>query len=132
MKKLIWLVLILSYSFGEGFGWANKSESKYDSSISKYDVGMSSFRFKYESGTNCEEVSIKEREAIISDIKSGRFKMKKHPELKGLIFVSGNFASDKEFAYYGDLNTCVKHNRDPIIDAINNSRLPYYGGHRNY
>lgn len=132
MKKLIWLVLILSYGFGEGFGWVNKSESKYDSTISKYDVGIGSFRFKYESGANCEEVSIKEREAIISDIKSGRFKMKKHPELKGLIFVSGNFAADKEFAYYEDLNTCVRHNRDSIIDAINNSRLPYYGGYRSY
>lgn len=132
MKKIIWLSLILSFSFGEGFGWANKSDSKYDSAVSKYDVGMSSFRFKYDGGTNCEEVSIKEREAIVADIKSGRFKIKKHPELKGLLFVSGNFASDKEYAYYGDLNTCVRHNRDSIVEAINNSRVPYYGGHRSY
>ena len=132
MKKLIWLVFILSYGFCEGFGWTNKSDSKYDSNISKYDVGIGSFRFKYESGTNCEEVSIKEREAIVSDIKSGRFKMKKHPELKGLIFVSGNFATDKEYTYYGDLNTCVRHNRDSIIDAIHNSKLQYYGGYRRY
>ena len=82
MKKIIWFVLIISCAFGDSFGWSNKSDSKYDSNISKYDVGMNSFRFKYESGSSCEEVSIKEREAIISDIKSGRFKMKKHPELK--------------------------------------------------
>lgn len=132
MKKIFLVLILVGYSFCDSFGWTNKSESKYDSTISKYDVGMSSFRFKYESGTSCEEVSIKEREAIISDIKSGRFKMKKHPELKGLIFVSGNFASDKEYAYYGDLNTCIRHNRDTIVDAINNSRLPYYGGYRSY
>lgn len=133
MKRLICIILVFTFAFSDGFGWVNKSDSKYDSAVSKYDIGMSSFRFKYNEGTNrCEEVSIKEREAIVTDIKSGRFKIKKHPELKGLLFVSGNFSSDKEYAYYMDVSTCVKHNMDHMINYINSTHIPYRSEQGNY
>lgn len=121
MKKFTWIILVIgAVCFAGGFGWSNQSESKYDQQISKYDIGLNSFKYKYVAGADgCEELALKEREAIVSDIKSGRFHMKKHPEFKGIIYLSGNFASDKEYVYYDNLSICTKHNRDAIIDIIN-------------
>lgn len=95
------------------------SESKYDLQVSKFDVGYQSFRWKFdEQEVRCIETSLKEREAILADIKSGRFKMKLHPDWKDAIYLSNNFATEKEYLYFGSSSTCTKFNKETIIDHL--------------
>ena len=122
MVKLLILVVLFGYMFGDGFGWNNQSESKYDNQISKYAIGLNSIRYKYTGGTDCREISLKEREAIVSDIKSGRFKIKTHPELTGVFYLSNNFASGKEYIYYTEKYSCYRHNRDAIVEEVKSDR----------
>ena len=121
MKKvLVGLVGIVGIIFAIDF---NSSSSKYDTNISKYEVGSQTFRYKFEENTNrCEEVALKEREAILADIKSGRFKMRTHPDYKDAILLSNDFSREKEFLYFSSINTCLKYNKNLII---NNIRVGY-------
>lgn len=108
-------------------------ESKYDSQVSKYDLGLQSVRYTFDEQSNrCVETALKEREAIIADVKSGRFKVKLHPDYKDVLLLSNDFSREKEFVYYGSSTSCVKHNRDRMVENIKNlsnedARRYYYG-----
>lgn len=108
-------------------------ESKYDSQVSKYDLGLQSVRYTFDEQSNkCVETALKEREAVIADVKSGRFKVKLHPDYKDVLLLSNDFSREKEFVYYGSSTSCVKHNRDRMVENIKNlsnedARRYYYG-----
>lgn len=88
------------------------SDSKYDYKVSKYDIGLTSFNYKFESADNgCEELSFKEKEAIVADIKSGKFKIKLNPSHKGVYHLSNDFSTEKEYIFFADRTTCYRYNR---------------------
>ena len=79
--------------------------SKYDNTISKYDINENSIRFKID-GENCVGISNKEKEAILSDLKSGKFKAKKNSYIKSAIYFSNDFKNGKEYLYFGEMVDC--------------------------
>lgn len=106
----------------------NQSTSKYDQNVSKYDIGFQTIRFQFDVELGkCVETSLKEREAILADIKSGRFKIKSHPDSKGVVILSDDFSTGKEFEYYNDVKVCLKIHKDEIIDRL---RLERYNDRR--
>ena len=99
-------------AFGEG--------SKYDSQVSKYDISENSFNYSYPEGSvGCEKISFKEKEAIMADIKTGRFHIKLEPGMKGVYHLSNDFSTQKEFVYFADSYTCTKYFRKEIMEVFN-------------
>jgi hypothetical protein len=88
--------------------------SKYDNTISKYDIKENSIRFKLDNNI-CVVVSNKEKEAILSDLKSGKFKAKQDSRLKSAIYFSNDFKNGKEYLYFGELFDCRLY-QNQIID----------------
>lgn len=113
MKKLILLITLFSFGFSyDGPYIGSKESSRYDSTISKYDVAQKLFRYRVASdsrsyyGYRCEETSLKERESIVGDIKNGSMKTKKNPDYRSAIYISNDFKSGREYLYFGNLYDC--------------------------
>ena len=123
---LIWIFIASVIGIGsvKAFG-ESQSTSKYDNQVSKYDIGLSSFSYSYNGGTDCEEISFKEKEAIVADIKSGRFKIKiESGKSSGAIYhLSNDFGTQKEYTYFGERRTCIKYNQKEIIEQIKNQEF---------
>ena len=103
----LFIVGTSGHAYDYNSGYMNESVSKYDTQVSKYDVGYQTFRFKpNDEKMLCEETALKEREAILADIKSGRMKMKKHPDFKSGLFLSPDFATGREYIYFGSFSEC--------------------------
>lgn len=101
-KKLIFLIIILLLVF---VGVEAYASSKYDNNISKYDIKSHMIDFKVENDY-CIRTSLKEKEAVLSDLRSGRLKVKKNPELNTALYFSNNFKSGKEYLYFESIYGC--------------------------
>lgn len=101
-KIIIFLIIILLLVF---VGMEAHASSKYDNNISKYDIKSHMIDFKVENDY-CIKTSLKEKEAILSDLKSGRLKVKKNPELNTALYFSNNFKSGKEYLYFESIYGC--------------------------
>lgn len=104
-KIIIFLIVILLLVF---VGVEAYASSKYDNNISKYDIKSHMIDFKVENDY-CIRTSLKEKEAILSDLKSGRLKVKKNPELNTALYFSDNFKriyGRKEYLYFESIYDC--------------------------
>ena len=138
-KRRIWepiilVVLIVGglylFNLTKAYGFDNpyakeEGSSKYDQKISKYDISQKLFRYriaedKRYGGYYCEETSLKEKEAIISDIKSGRMGTKRNPDFRSAIYISNDFKNSREYLYFGYLYDC-----ETFIDKNYNKNYRY-------
>lgn len=79
-------------------------ESKYEKSVSKYDISRSYINYRIE-GSKCYQLTEKERDAIMGDIRSSNFKIIDTSTHWEHSYVLQDF-NRKEFTVFEDYEEC--------------------------
>ena len=79
-------------------------ESKYEKSVSKYDINRSYINYRIE-GAKCIQLSEKEKDAIMGDIRSSNFKIIDNSTYWEHSYILQDF-NRKEFTVFEDYEEC--------------------------